>query len=353
MEVSFGEFIKQKRQEKNLTQKNLAEMLYVSESAVSKWEKNVARPDISLLTKLSSILGVTEHELINASIDKTARKEQQEAKKWRVLSKSYSLFFLISYAVSILTCFICNLAVNKTLSWFWIVFSALALSFSFTNMPKLIKRHRIILIPLLEFLALVILFAVCSISAKGNWFLVVTISVFLGFIIIFLPIFIAKLNVFRKIKKYADFVSLAIDFIVLIILLLIVERYTLKNGFADYRWFFTLALPISVVVYLALNIILSTRLLNINKYLKTSIVLFLSAMFLYVPPLFIKVNSLGFQSVIDGLNISKADLDRWIPEITLGNNIHLIIFITLLILSLGFLTKGVVLLKKNNRRIEK
>ncbi len=353
MEVSFGEFIKQKRQEKNLTQKNLAEMLYVSESAVSKWEKNVARPDISLLTKLSSILGVTEHELINASIDKTARKEQQEAKKWRVLSKSYSLFFLISYAVSILTCFICNLAVNKTLSWFWIVFSALTLSFSFTNMPKLIKRHRLILIPLLEFLALIILFAVCSIFTKGNWFLVATISVFLGFIIIFLPIFIAKLNVFRKIKKYADFVSLAIDFIVLIILLLIVERYTLKNGFADYRWFFTLALPISFVVYLALNIILSTRLLNINKYLKTSIVLLLSAMFLYVPPLFIKVNALGFQSVIDELNIFKADFHRWIPEITLENNIHLIIFITLLILSLGFLTKGVVLLKKNNRRIEK
>ena len=201
MEVSFGEFIKQKRQEKNLTQKNLAEMLYVSESAVSKWEKNVARPDISLLTKLSSILGVTEHELINASIDKTARKEQQEAKKWRVLSKSYSLFFLISYAVSILTCFICNLAVNKTLSWFWIVLSALLLSFCFTNLPKLIKKHKLILMPLLMFLSLVILLAVCCIYNKGNWFWVASLSVLFGLVVVFAPIYISKYKVFAKIKK--------------------------------------------------------------------------------------------------------------------------------------------------------
>ena len=38
MENSFGEFLKQKRQEKNLTQKELAKALFVTESAVSKWE---------------------------------------------------------------------------------------------------------------------------------------------------------------------------------------------------------------------------------------------------------------------------------------------------------------------------
>ena len=76
MENNFGEFLKQKRQEKSLTQKDLAKKLFVSESAVSKWEKNIAHPDITLLPTLSEILGVTEHELITASIDKQSRIEK-------------------------------------------------------------------------------------------------------------------------------------------------------------------------------------------------------------------------------------------------------------------------------------
>jgi len=133
MENSFGDFLKSKRQEKNLTQKELANKLFVTESAVSKWEKDVAHPDITLLPKLSEILGVTEHELITASVDKKTREEKSQAKKWRAFSVSWSLFFYIAYAVALIPCFICNLAIDKTLSWFWIVASALLLAFSFTN----------------------------------------------------------------------------------------------------------------------------------------------------------------------------------------------------------------------------
>ena len=81
MQKSFGLFLKEKRQEKNLTQKQLAEIMYVSESAVSKWEKDVAHPDITLLPKLAETLGVTEHELITASIDNESRKEKVQAQE--------------------------------------------------------------------------------------------------------------------------------------------------------------------------------------------------------------------------------------------------------------------------------
>ena len=100
MENNFGVFLKQKRQEKNLTQKELAKELFVSESAVSKWEKNVSHPDITLLPKLSEILGVTEHELITASIDNKSRDEKVQAKKWRIFTKSWDMFFYISYHIS-------------------------------------------------------------------------------------------------------------------------------------------------------------------------------------------------------------------------------------------------------------
>ena len=148
METNFGVFLKTKRQEKNLTQKELANLLFVTESAVSKWERNVAHPDITLLPKLCSILGVTEHELITASVDNQTREEKVQAKKWRTLSITWDIFFGIGYILTLIPCFICTLAVNKTLSWFWIVLSALILAFTFTHLPKLIKKHKLILLPI-------------------------------------------------------------------------------------------------------------------------------------------------------------------------------------------------------------
>ena len=157
MGYTFGEFLKQKRQEKSLTQKELAKFLIVSESAISKWEKDVAHPDITLLPRLAEILGVTEHELITASIDKQTREESRQAKKWRAFSMTWSLFFYITYGIALITCFICNLAIDGTLSWFWIVVTALMLAFAFTNLPKLLQKYKLILLPLSMYLALCLL----------------------------------------------------------------------------------------------------------------------------------------------------------------------------------------------------
>jgi transcriptional regulator with XRE-family HTH domain len=342
MENTFGSFLRQKRQEKNLTQKELSKMLFVSESTVSKWEKDVAHPDITLLPKLSEILGVSEHELITASIDNKAREEKNQAKKWRAFSLSWSLFFYIAYGVALIPCFICNLAINKTLSWFWIVLSALILAFTFTNLPKFIKKYKLILIPLSQYLALVLLLGVCCIYTNGNWFWIPVLSVLLGLTIIFAPIYIAKYEVFSKIKKYNDFISVAVDFLMLNILLIVINAYTLTNGYADGWWYFKIALPIVLCVYLALNIIMSVRFLKTNRFLKTSVILLLSNAFLYLPPLFIKVKNLEIQREIDDINIFKANLSSWQTGITLEQNIHLIICLTLLFLALVFLIVGLI-----------
>lgn len=62
--AEFGTFVAQLRAEKGLTQKALAELLYVSDKAVSKWERGLSLPDISALMPLSEILGVTVTELL-------------------------------------------------------------------------------------------------------------------------------------------------------------------------------------------------------------------------------------------------------------------------------------------------
>jgi transcriptional regulator with XRE-family HTH domain len=323
-------------------------MLFVSESTVSKWEKDVAHPDITLLPKLSEILGVTEHELITASVDNKAREEKKQAKKWRTLSFSWSLFFYIAYGVALIPCFICDLVKNKTLSWFWIVFAALILAFTFTNLPKFIKKYKLVLIPLLQYLALVLLFGVCCVYTKGNWFWIPSLSVLLGLIIIFAPIYIAKYKIFSKIKKYNDFISVAVDFLMLNILLIVINANAIKNGYADGWWCFKIALPIVLGVYLALNIIMCVRLLKTNKFLKTSIILFLLNVFLYIPPLFVKSKNAEFQKEIGNANIFKADFSSWEVDVTLENNINLIICLTLLLLSAVFLIVG--LIYRNKRK---
>lgn len=61
----IGRFIAKKRKEKNLTQKELALKLNITDRAVSKWERGMGCPDISLLEELSKILDISIIELLN------------------------------------------------------------------------------------------------------------------------------------------------------------------------------------------------------------------------------------------------------------------------------------------------
>ena len=65
----FGQFLLQLRREKALTQRELAERLYVSDKAVSKWERGQGCPDVSLLPELSRVLGVGLEALLSGTLD--------------------------------------------------------------------------------------------------------------------------------------------------------------------------------------------------------------------------------------------------------------------------------------------
>ena len=67
----FGCFVAELRKEKGFTQKELAEKLFVSDKAISKWECGLSMPDITLLVPLSKVLDVTVTELLECKrIDK-------------------------------------------------------------------------------------------------------------------------------------------------------------------------------------------------------------------------------------------------------------------------------------------
>lgn len=62
--IKTGKFIAEKRKAKNLTQLQLAERLYVTDRAVSKWECGRSLPDSSIMLELCKALDISVNELL-------------------------------------------------------------------------------------------------------------------------------------------------------------------------------------------------------------------------------------------------------------------------------------------------
>lgn len=62
--VKIGQLIFKLRTEKNMTQKDLADKLFLSDRTISKWERGAGCPDISVLTELSKVFQIDIEELL-------------------------------------------------------------------------------------------------------------------------------------------------------------------------------------------------------------------------------------------------------------------------------------------------
>lgn len=63
--IKIGKFIAKCRKEKDLTQEQLAEKLYITDRAVSKWERGLSLPDADKMIALCNILDINVNELLN------------------------------------------------------------------------------------------------------------------------------------------------------------------------------------------------------------------------------------------------------------------------------------------------
>ena len=245
---TFGEYICRRRKELGLTQKEFAQRLFVTESAVSKWERGLSYPDVTLLRDICAILEISEHELLTASEDTEGRRVEQLAKKYLALTRNFRLGQYIFYGIVLLVCLIVNLSVDHRLDWFFIALTVTGAFASLTLVPALVEQYRgawvagsftlwtelallasclytggdwfpvaamgtlfglsIFLVPialrslplpgewqnrksLLYFTAelalLLLLLAVCAWDARADWFPVAAVSVIFGVTLVFLP----------------------------------------------------------------------------------------------------------------------------------------------------------------------
>lgn len=75
----IGAFIARRRKELDMTQKELAEKLGITDRAVSKWETGRSMPNLSLLQPLSHVLKIDVNDLLNGAIisEDTYRKKKR------------------------------------------------------------------------------------------------------------------------------------------------------------------------------------------------------------------------------------------------------------------------------------
>lgn len=128
----IGAFISLLRKEKGLTQKELAAQLNVTDKAVSKWERGLCYPDISLLSPLSEVLGVSVADLLsgarNTCVSPDAETVAASAmgyakraagEKRRSLQRFAAAGFTALLFLGGIVCAICNIAIDRGLTWAW------------------------------------------------------------------------------------------------------------------------------------------------------------------------------------------------------------------------------------------
>ena len=98
-QTKIGKFIADTRKERNITQRQLADALHISDKTVSKWERGKGLPEVSLMLPLCEELGISVNDLLTgervteADYQKKAEenmmdlmKENEENKKRMALS---------------------------------------------------------------------------------------------------------------------------------------------------------------------------------------------------------------------------------------------------------------------------
>ena len=96
--MNTSEFIKKIRHDNNLTQRDLADILHVTYQAVSKWERGLSIPDISVLKEIS--------KLYNVSIDELIGGEQQK-------KKNNKIYFIIGAFVLVIIVMLLVIFLNR------------------------------------------------------------------------------------------------------------------------------------------------------------------------------------------------------------------------------------------------
>lgn len=251
----MGHFISELRKSQQMTQKDLAARLNITDKAVSKWERGISCPDISLLSSLAEILGVTTGELLNGeksdsasgvvdeSIDNALLYADKSAKhKFNSLQNICFIAFSFLLFVGILVCAICDLAISASFTWSLIPISSII--FAWLILSPVIKR-----------------------GAEGIRGSMLTLSILMIPYLYVLDHILRAGDLFLPIGVRISVISVVFLWVVFIIFKKIRSRKLLAAAMA-----FLFAIPVHILINVSLSKLISEPLIDLWDILSLSII---------------------------------------------------------------------------------
>ncbi len=260
--ITFGAFIRQKRIEKGLTQKELAESLFLSESAISKWEMGKSYPDITMIPDICRVLDVSEHELIAGANDTEYRKMKEDARLYRKISETFFRGFTIIYIAAAVISIVCDLCINKKITFSLTTVAGILTGFAFVpSCIRFTEKHKLAVFALTTYSSLVLLFLVCCVRLRGNWFGIAAVGTLLGYIIVF-GYFLLKKYLPESKRKFIPLIYFSACFLCIFLLIFVAKitvDFSVKNG-------------IFILLFSAVPFVVSSviHLLNCSRKIKTA-----------------------------------------------------------------------------------
>lgn len=258
-QIDTGRFIASCRKEKGLTQAQLAEKLNITDRAVSKWETGKCMPDSSIMLELCNILDITVNELlsgeriemndyeekVNENLIEFKKKDENNMNKNAIISTIYT----ITMVIGILVCCICDIAVSGTLTWSFIVFSCILVTW-------------------------IASFPVILLGKKGVLVAMIAISILIVPFMYVLSILIKVNEVFR-IGTIISIISLVFLWMVYVLYYRLKERKLLATGIT-----FLFAIPFTILINSTLSKMIGEPVIDIWDILSVFILLIVAAAFI-------------------------------------------------------------------------
>ncbi|MGL4607510.1 MAG: helix-turn-helix domain-containing protein [Eubacteriaceae bacterium] len=190
----MGNFIFELRKSKKMTQKQLAEKLNLTDKAVSKWERGLGYPDITILPKLAEVLEVTTNELLNGKkeeeknpkeevivqqtlkyVDKVTRRKRKTVSGIAILGIS------IVFGLGILITMICDYALSGRLTWSLYPIASIFFGW-FIIIPVFQAKKRKLMWGLMSLCIFIIPFLFCieTINDEAQWLIPLGIPISLA-----------------------------------------------------------------------------------------------------------------------------------------------------------------------------
>lgn len=182
-EKETGNFIRELRKQAGLTQKELGGKIGISDKAISKWERGLSFPDITLLPRLAETFQVSVGEIISGRhlmpqevstetletvVSQTLEYSRRDTFRWRRLVLN---LIVILAALAAAICVIVNLAVSGRIDWAWYPLGAILMLVCWIGALVIPVRHRLeTIMAVLGISILLYLFMIEQLSGASGWF---------------------------------------------------------------------------------------------------------------------------------------------------------------------------------------